>query len=63
MRHKDPGKYGSKTGREAKERAQMVGLVDKNFKILIINMFRDLKEAILRELKEEYDENASPKHL
>lgn len=34
------------------EEAQMFGLLDKDFKTALINIFKELKETISKELKE-----------
>lgn len=51
-------KWGKAT---AFEGAQTVGLVDEDLKTSIINLFKELKETMLTELKEGYDDNVLPK--
>lgn len=52
-----PGKYDSYAGNEETtetvcESDQMLGLVEQEFEIVIIGMFKELKETILEEVKE-----------
>lgn len=43
------GKQGTKTACEIN---QMLDLIDINFKVAIINMFKELKEIMIKEIKE-----------
>lgn len=51
MRHEETGKNdlytGGKAGDRNCENDQLFGLIDKDFKVAIIIIFRELKEAII----------------
>lgn len=46
------GPYKGKTIETVLEEAETLGLLDKDFKSVILNMFKELKEIMSKELKD-----------
>lgn len=56
--YSETGKYSPHTGKKARwvpERAQILDLLDKHFKLVNINVFKEWKEFMSKELKYEND--------